>query len=60
MEVPFCCAVSEPPCSSQDGWGGGGTVVIGKRPLSAYDPSLKPAFIMGVKKTKLDKKKKCI
>ena len=29
MEVPFCCAVSEPPCSSQDGWGGGGTVHYG-------------------------------
>ena len=48
MKVSFLCAVSEPPCSSQDGWGGGGTVVIGRRALSAYNPSLKPAFMRGV------------
>ena len=46
--MSFCCAVSEPPCSSQDGWGGVGTVVIGRRALSAYDPSLKLAFMRGV------------
>ena len=28
--------------------GGGGTVVIGRRALSAYNPSLKPAFMRGV------------
>ena len=35
MKVPLWCAVSEPPCSSQDGWGGDRTVVIGRRSLSA-------------------------
>ena len=48
MKVSYLCAVSEPPCSSQAGWGEGGTVVIGRRALSACDPSLKPAFMRGV------------
>ena len=48
MKLPFQCAVSEPPCSSQDGWGRGGTVVIGRQSLLALDPSLKAAFIRGV------------
>ena len=48
MKLSFLCAVSEPPCSSQDGWGEGGTVVIGRKALSAYNPSLKPAFMTGV------------
>ena len=47
-KVSFWCAVSELPCSSQDGWGGVDTVVIGRRALSAYNPSLKPAFMRGV------------
>ena len=51
MKVSFGCAVSEPPCSSQDGWGGDGTVVVGMQALLAYDPSLKPAFMRGVDRT---------
>ena len=31
-------AVSEPPCSSQDGCGRGGTVLIGRQAVSAYNP----------------------
>ena len=44
----MCCFRT--PCSSQDGWGEGGTVVIGRRALSACDPSLKPAFMRGAQR----------